>query len=448
MGKIDRGYDPTDVKSIVEYSQKLVGKTLRQVCGAPELADPHRRRGSFGNAVEEYFFKYDINSDSSADFAEAGLEVKATPVKKVKRRGREELIAKERLVLGMIDYNSVVDEDFEHSHVMEKCRDLLLISYLYEPDKNPVDYVVEAAAEWGIPEEDLPQIKSDWLIVVDKVRSGHAESISGSDTMYLEACTKAKDSSVRTSQPFSDVPAKPRAWALKASYMTAVQRKLIDQMQELPRNEDEKGLDLLALVTKRFMPYFGMTKDELKEKFCLTESKNVYARITASILGVKTDNPVEEFEKAGIKTKTIRLKRNGRPKEAISFPAFDYFKLAERPFEDSDFLTYLQQKYLFVVYKEDEKTDDLYWLSTVFFWQMPEDDLEEAKRCYERMQENVREGRADVSVKSTENRCCHVRPHGRDGNDVRPQPYGDPVVKKCFWLNQGYLSDEIGRALS
>ena len=447
MGRIDRGYDPTDVKSIVEYSQKLVGKTLRQVCGAPELADPHRRRGSFGNAVEEYFFKYDINSDSRADFAEAGLEVKATPVKKVKRRGREELVAKERLVLGMIDYGSVVNEDFEHSHVMEKCRDLLLISYLYEPDKNPVDYIVEAAAEWGIPEEDLPQIKSDWLNVVGKVRSGHAEDISGSDTMYLEACTKAKDGTVRTSQPFSDVPAKPRAWALKASYMTAVQRKLIDQMQELPRGEDEKSLDLLELVAKRFTPYFGMTKDDLKQEFGLSESKNVYARITSAVLGVKTDNPIEEFEKAGIKTKTIRLKRNGRPKEAISFPAFSYFNLAERPFEDSDFLTYLQQKYLFVAYKEDEKTDDLYRLSTVCFWQMPEDDIEEARRCYEQMRDNVLAGRADVSVRSTENRCCHVRPHGRDGNDVWPQPYGEPVVKKCFWLNQGYLTEEIKKAL-
>lgn len=447
MGKIDRGYDPTDVKSIVEYSQRLVGKTLRQVCGAPELADPHRRRGSFGNAVEEYFFKYDINSDPRADFAEAGLEVKATPVKKVKRRGREELIAKERLVLGMIDYGSVVNEEFEHSHVMEKCRDLLLISYLYEPDKNPVDYIVEAAAEWGIPEEDMPQIKSDWLNVVGKVRSGHAEDISGSDTMYLEACTKAKDGTARTSQPFSDVPAKPRAWALKASYMTTVQRKLIDQMQELPRGEDEKSLDLLELVTKRFTPYFGMAKDDLKREFGLSESKNVYARITSAVLGVKTDNPIEEFEKAGIKTKTIRLKRNGRPKEAISFPAFSYFNLAERPFEDSDFLTYLQQKYLFVVYKEDEKTDGLYRLSAVFFWQMPEDDLEEARRCYVQMRDNVLAGRADVSVRSTENRCCHVRPHGRDGNDVWPQPYGEPVVKKCFWLNQGYLTEEIKKAL-
>ena len=73
--------------------------------------------------------------------------------------------------------------------------------------------------------------------------------------------------------------------------------------------------------------------------------------------------------------------------------------------------------------------------------------LEEACRCYEQMQANVRAGRAEDSVKSTENRCCHVRPKGRDGNDVRPQPYGEPVVKKCFWLNQKYLAGEIVRGL-
>ena len=295
MKDLERGYDPTDVKSIVEYSHKLVGKTLREVTDAPELADPHRRRGSFGNAVEEYFFKYPINSDSAPDFADAGLEVKATPVKEVRHGKKRELVAKERLVLGKIDYNAVVNETFETSHVMKKCSDMLLISYLYEPDKNPVDYVVEAVAEWGIPQKDLPQVRADWETVVNKVRAGHAEDISGSDTMYLEACTKSAKGSDRTSQPFSEAPAKPRAWALKASYMTAVQRKIIDGMQEIPRSEAEKDLDLLTLVKKRFDPYVGMTAEELQDRFGLSHSKSVTARITNCILGVRDNGEIEEF---------------------------------------------------------------------------------------------------------------------------------------------------------
>lgn len=445
MSESIQKYDPTNRESILAYAQRLVGKTLRQVIDAGELADPHRRRGSFGNALEEHYFDYAINSDSSADFAEAGLELKATPLKLVKKGKQEVLVAKERLVLGMIDYDTVVNESFDTSHVLQKCSDVLLVSYVYEKEKNPVDYVIVAVAEWRIPEEDLPQIRSDFETIVAKVRAGHAEDISGSDTMYLEACTKAANSSVRTSQPFSDVPAKPRAWAFKASYMTVVQQGILRGMQAMPRSAAEKQLGLLELVKARFASYFGMTERELQAKFSLTKSKDLCARITRCILGVDSENEIAEFAKANVKPKTIRLKRNGVPKEAMSFPCFDYFELEKRSFEESDFLSYLQQKYLYVIYREDDAGD--YRLSDVCFWQMPESDLGEAKRCYEQMQQNVREGRADVSVKSSENRCCHVRPHGANSADTKPQPHGAPVVKKCFWLNQRYLADEIARTL-
>ena len=63
------------------------------------------------------------------------------------------------------------------------------------------------------------------------------------------------------------------------------------------------------------------------------------------------------------------------------------------------------------------------------------------------MKNNVLQGSADVSVKSSENRCCHVRPHGRDSSDTSPQPYGEPVVKKCFWFNQSYLAEQIAKTL-
>lgn len=440
-------YDESDSESIIEYAQKLVGHTLRETTDAPELQDTKRRRGSFGNAVEEYYFLYSPNSDSRPDFPEAGLELKTTPLK---RTAGGALVAKERLVLTMIDYDAVVGETFETSHLMQKASSILLISYLWEKDVDPLDYPVVLAEMWRLPEEDLPQIKADWETVVNKVRAGHAEDISGSDTLYLEACTKASDSSVRRSQPFSDVPAKPRAWALKASYMTAVENSMLERRQRIERKDNEHDLSLLELVRRRFEPYFGMTQEELCAEFGVGRPgkrvpKNACALVTRRILGVTDDAKIDEFEKAGIVPKTMRLRRSGRPKEAMSFPAFDYFDLETTPFEDSDFYGYLQQRYLFVIYREGD--DGLYRLSDVCFWQMPDSDIPEARRCYEQMQENVREGHAEISVKSTENRCCHVRPHGRDSHDTRPQPHGDPVVKKCFWLNQGYLQEQIGRCL-
>ena len=433
-------YDRYSIDSIVEYATRLVGHTLREFVTVEQIEDFHTRKGSYGNAVEEYYFKYKPNSDSRPDFSEVGLELKTTPVKK---NSKDEIVAKERLVFTNINYETVVNETFEDSQFLEKARDVLLITYLSEPDKEPLDYVIEAVVRWGIPEEDLPQIKQDWETVVNKVRSGHAEDISGSDTLYLEAATKARTSKDRRPQPFSDVPAKPRAWALKASYMTAIQRRILDELRSIPRGTGEKDLDLLELLRKRFSPYFGMTEEELATKFGVSKSKNRCARITKKILGVADDVEIEEFAKAGIVPKTIRLRKNGRPKEALSFPAFSYFDLAERGFEGSDFLGYLQQKYLFVLYREDDA--GVYRLQDICFWQMPEDDLKEANQCYDQMRDNVLNGRADISVRSSENRCCHVRPHGRDSRDTRPQPFGPPVVKKCFWLNQGYLQKEIER---
>jgi DNA mismatch repair protein MutH len=331
---------------------------------------------------------------------------------------------------------------------MNKASSVLLIAYLYEKGKDPLDYEVLFADTWHIPQEDLPQIRRDWETVVEKVRSGHAEDISGSDTLYLEACTKAADSTVRRSQPYSDVPAKPRAWALKASYMTAIENGLLERRARIARSISEQGMDLLSLVRERFRPYFGMTEEELCRRFEVGTPgkrlpKSACALVTKRILGVDDDAKIAEFEKAGIVPKTMRVKRNGRPKEAVSFPAFSYFDLEERDFESSDFLGYLQQKYLFVIYREG--ADGTYRLSDVCFWQMPESDIPEAKRCYDQMRQNVRDGHAEVSVRSTENRCCHVRPHGANKADTCPQPHGEPVTKKCFWLNQSYLQEEIAK---
>ena len=127
----------------------------------------------------------------------------------------------------------------------------------------------------------------------------------------------------------------------------------------------------------------------------------------------------------------------------MSFPAFDYCELAVTDFNKSNFKKYLDTKYLFVIYEEDPTENNVFRLSETTFWQMNENDLEEARICYEEMQHRVQSGHADRSVKTTENRCCHVRPHGRNSKDTCMTPYGVPVVKKSFWLNIPYLANQI-----
>ena len=105
MNNSNIDYDISDEQSIIEYASKLVGHSLREVTDVEVLADHKKRRGAFGNAVEELYFKYPINSDSNPDFAEVGLELKTTPMKENKKG---DLVAKERLVITMIDYNKEI----------------------------------------------------------------------------------------------------------------------------------------------------------------------------------------------------------------------------------------------------------------------------------------------------------------------------------------------------
>lgn len=110
-------YDKGDKQSIYHYALDLRGSTLREKSDAEQVADIRRSKGSFGNAVEYYYFSIDNNSDSVPDFKEAGIELKTTPLKRNKDGS---LSSKERLVIGIIDYMEVVNETFETSHMVEE----------------------------------------------------------------------------------------------------------------------------------------------------------------------------------------------------------------------------------------------------------------------------------------------------------------------------------------
>lgn len=123
---MEKQYNPTDIKSIFEHSKGLLGHTLRDF--APDDYQCRKGKGGLGEMVEKIFFGYDKNSNPDADFSVAGVELKCTPLKKSKK---DELLIKERLVCGMIDYIEEAEKDFEHSHFYEKCRIMLLLFYLH-----------------------------------------------------------------------------------------------------------------------------------------------------------------------------------------------------------------------------------------------------------------------------------------------------------------------------
>ena len=211
MGKLEK-YDKTNPLSIENYGQELIGKTFRDVIRKDEmlrnidisesdmqhesinLSDKRAQenkdnKGNLGQIIEEKHFHYMCNNDSRPDFHEAGVELKVTPYK-INPNGKK--VAKERLILTMIDYFSVVNEEFETSHLWNKSKLILLVYYLYLKETQfRLDYKIDYVKLFTPPEQDIKIIKHDYDVIVKKIKAGKAHELSerdfpGADDQYIK----------------------------------------------------------------------------------------------------------------------------------------------------------------------------------------------------------------------------------------------------------------------
>lgn len=465
-------YDDSDPYSIEQYAQKLIGKTFADVCEEDDINGKliikedsvvyktakgnKRQKGGLGTIIEERFFHYPANDDSRPDFPKAGVELKVSPYR-ILAGGK--IIAKERLIITMINYNKVIFEQFETSHLWGKSKSILLIYYLYTTETaNKLDYRIDYARLFSPPEKDLAIIKHDFDTIVNKIKSGKAHELSEADTLYLGAATKAGKSSDRRSQPYSDIPAKPRAFAFKNSYMTYVLNNYIipgrPQFESILGNNVTNSFE--DYVVNKINKFKGYTIDELCNQFGVTKkSKGVGAIIAFRILSVK-GNDAEEFVKAGIKVKTIRLEATGRIKESMSFPTFKFKEIVNQDWEDSDFRNYLSEtRFFFIVYQFDNK--GILYLKGCQFWNIPYDDLEgNVKDVWNETKKVLQEGLKVMHIngnyvnnfpKAADNPIAHVRPHARNAQDTDLLPDGRKYPKQCFWLNNTYIKSQLNEDL-
>ena len=454
-------YNPSDKNSVIEYAKKLKGKSLRQVCDLNILEHSYSGKGNFGQVLEKFYFGYEPNSIAEADFAQIGMELKSSPLKQLKN---SEYRSKERLVLNIINYINVVNQNFENSDFIKKNASILLIFYLHQPDFDILDYLIKLVDEWSFPSTDLEIIKRDWETITKKITDGKAHELSEGDTFYLGACTKGANALSVRKQPFSEIPAKQRAYSFKQGYVNHIIASIANEPTEIygkliPSVAVAKKQTIEEVVIDKFKPYYGKTIDQILaiiEVEINTTAKSFYANLTKAILGIELHKEVEEFEKAEIIVKTVRLKENDLPKEDISFPNFKYEEIVNQEWDDSDFKDILEHKFLFVFYQfENEELV----LRRVKFWNMPYADILEAEKVWKKTKEIVKKGNIVKEVKNgirytnfpnkSFNSVSHVRPHATNAVDTFPLPKKDKLTKEkeytkhCFWLNNTYVRDEI-----
>lgn len=472
-------YDSSDPNSIECHAKLLINESLSSLYET-EASVSYTGKGRLGQLVEKIHFGYEPNSDAEPDFKEAGVELKTTPL----RRNSKGLVSKERLVFNMIDYNSEHQRTFAQSSFWKKNSLLLLIFYIHEKGVPPTELKFKFARLWRFPKEDLRIIINDWKKIIKKIKEGKAHEISEGDTFYLGACTKGSTKlSSRTDQPFSKEKAQKRAFSLKSKYINhIIERSLrgdnkltemdqeylsivqeesgviryrsgtlfedLDELEPIVKDlkELDKHEDIEELIKSRFERYYGHSEGELKERFSLDfnqRAKNKNYLLAKAILGISKQK-IAEFEKADIEMKTIKLESSGALKESMSFAQIKYMEILDETWEDSYLYNKLTKRFFFVVFKRDaNKVPRLY---KVFFWTMPNKDLQVAEEFWRDTRKKVKKGQYDTFWKISDDRIFHVRPKGINARDLMETPQGGLEKKKSYWLNSNYIKSLISNS--
>lgn len=453
-------------EKLLEKAKSANGKTVGEIDATNYLSTP-KNKGRVGQVIQIYLGK-DPDNDPSADFPEADLELKVTGLVAGSEKSKFPFRAKERLVLHQINYVQDHGVSFEDSGLLSKCDTMLISCYQYIPGKDGEDprydqFPIIDSFIYHLGDRDLEVIKDDYNKILDKINAGLAETISESDTQYLAACTKGANSSVMVNQYRSKKKAKPRAFSLKASFLSAIIRQYVSQ--ETFESVGIKSTDIEETIMARLRPWFGKSEAELRAAFPeVSNSKSKFASYVSRMVGAKDLEKTEEFQKANIHLKTVRVEANGTIRENMSFGSFDFKEVAYTDFYESKWFSYFEgARFLFVVFRN---TDKGYVFDKAVFYRLPDAVIDDFIRFTYLMTANtlikgeivsevvtqtLKDGSTRTVYKnnfigSSDNAVCHVRPHASNfWSSQKELPCPDKLTgfskyePMCFWLDRKYI---------
>lgn len=203
--------------------------------------------------------------------------------------------------------------------------------------------------------------------------------------------------------------------------------------------------------------YRGLSQNDLIKIFGVnSKAKNLNEILICKMFGVKSNLKSSDiFIDSNITPRTIRVLYNGRIKESLPFPAFDYISLINQSWIDSELRReFLNSTFLFFIFKEIKGEYIFYGTK---LWKISPELLDKyVKDVWEKTKNVVKTGHIVSYIDShgvrktnfpgmKDNYICHVRPHGRDRNDCNILPVMDLETKEmrytkhAFWINATFL---------
>jgi DNA mismatch repair protein MutH len=392
-----------------------------------------RTKGYVGAHVERYF-GVAANNEAGPDLLHLGVELKAVPMRRLKRRAAYS--AKERTFITQIHYPTVIDQMFELSPLDTKSRRTLYVFYEWDRDRLTAETPVLTTYMHDRDEAALDMLRRVHWHVRREVRAGRAHLLSEGDTPGVGAATK--DTGGRwVGQPFGTELARRRGFAWKAAYTTELFRSIDTGPVRVLG-----GLgSLLRDAEERTAFYRGRSIGELRDELLPGRSdrwKSLTGAVARRVLGSTTTAEPAAYRRFGLLVRAVRLGVDGRPWEAASFPAIDFRDVAEEEWESSPLVEQLRS-ILLVVFHDPRKVVTEAVLDRVVHWRPTDEDVATMREEYEIFRRYIARSRPDLAPTEAQTRILHLRPHGSDGSDKVPLPDGTLYRRSSFWLNKSYL---------
>jgi DNA mismatch repair endonuclease MutH len=372
--------------------------------------------------IYEACFDIPQNSRPGPDFEGAAIELKSVPI----LFSGSEARAKERISVGMIDFDGLALETWETAHARRKLERLLLIFYRWEPFRPIASFKTLAAGIWSPDTESWSGMKADWELIRGLVVAGRRDEVSESLARLLGAATKGPGHGSIS-----------RAWSLKQPFVGWIYRQMTNAVAEDVIQDEDPATAFESRILAVLRPHIGKSLDALGAK--VGGGKAAGARSVRGLLGQPASGRKGEFERFGIEVKTVPVKGNGQLAESMSFPSFVHEELALESWEDSDLLGRVNRLLIVPVHRVSGTSPEGMRLGRPFFWSPPEADLVGIRQEWEAYRDLIASGQAAALPKASETQFIHVRPKARDSRDRDMAPGGFQVIRKSFWLNQSYV---------
>jgi DNA mismatch repair protein MutH len=172
-----------------------VGKDLRKIAdeqGVTVWKDGRKNKGWAGMVVERLLGRAQ-DSKQEADFGT--FELKVVPVFK-DSLGRWSV--KETMAMTMIEPKNVIETPFEHSHLIDKLRALLICARVFVDEEDSESELLKVGGFDLSDAETFKQVQADYELVRKTLREEGIEGLTGSMGSLVQPRTKGSGKGRKT----------------------------------------------------------------------------------------------------------------------------------------------------------------------------------------------------------------------------------------------------------